>query len=1100
MAANPDSAFTAGWIATFARVNDLGLNHTGASDFLGGLVGFLDSVAKAGLGAEAANAVVKRGSDNSVIVEIKIANGVEVPGALSVFADQLKITSDASGQTLQFTVDSGLSASGTLLLGAAYSGGGGHDIMVGGAGDDIIAGGAGFDFIDGGAGNDTLYGQDGNDILRAGPGNDYLLGGAGNDIYVFNRGDGADILLDDYTVTTTTTTWKTWTETRDDGTNIIQSGYVTETTTDHRDAGTDSLVFGPGIAVSDIAVQLVSAADGVNQNLIVRVKDPADPGMSSFNNIITLQHWNDAFDRIERFAFADGSSLNVGAALATYQVPFGASLSHSSVVERSAIGTVVGTVTGFDFNANAGLSYSMVDGAGGRFAVNASTGVLSVAGAINYDETHSLQVTVRATDQSGNGVNQTFSIGVIDIPNRAPVLSVPVGAIKANPGEAVQMSSLFSATDADGDALTYVFQDGTTTANSGYFMLNGAALAQGATFGVTAAQLGGVSFVASAAGVDDVVTMLLSDGHALSAVGTFHVNINHAPVLSVQASSITTNPDHALQVSSWFSASDADGDALTYVFQDGTTAANSGYFMLNGAALAQGATFSVSAAQLAGLSFVSSAAGVNDVATMLLNDGHALSAVGTFYVNVGPNHAPVLSVPAGTITTNPSQSLQMSRLFSATDSDNDALTYFFQDGTTAANSGHFVLNGTAYAQGATFGVTAAQLAGLTFVAGAAGVADDFSMQLSDGHAVSAVGTFHVQAKTPTPTDFNGDAKSDLLLLNDLTHGLYVCEMNGAVMGENALSFTIAAGAGWHFQGLGDFDGDRKSDVLLLNYTSAGVYVCEMNGTQLGTNAQAFLIDSNSGWHFQDLGDFNGDGKSDVLLMNSITNGIYVCEMDGTQLATNGLSFNVAAAAGWHFQDLADFNGDGKTDILLSNDVTHGLYVCEMNGTQLAGNGLSLTVAASAGWHFQDLADFNGDGKTDILLMNDTTHGVYVCQMDGQQIGANGQAGILADGWHLADKGDFNGDGKADLLFFNDSTHGVTVWQMNGTQVEASAQVGTIAAGYHYMGEGDYNGDGKTDLVFQNDATRAVQLWQMNGTEILASSQIAVLADGWHMVM
>jgi hypothetical protein len=57
MAANPDTAFTAGWIATFARVNDLGLNQVRGSDFIGGLVGWLDSVKQAGLGAEAAKQV-----------------------------------------------------------------------------------------------------------------------------------------------------------------------------------------------------------------------------------------------------------------------------------------------------------------------------------------------------------------------------------------------------------------------------------------------------------------------------------------------------------------------------------------------------------------------------------------------------------------------------------------------------------------------------------------------------------------------------------------------------------------------------------------------------------------------------------------------------------------------------------------------------------------------------------------------------------------------------------------------------------------------------------------------------------------------------------
>jgi hypothetical protein len=171
MAANPDTAFTAGWIATFARVNDLGLNHYGASDFLGGLVGYLDSVDKAGLGAAAANATVKRGGDNSVIVEVKVAGSAEVPGSLSVFADRVNIAGDAGGQTVQLTVDGGLGASGFHFLGAGASSGdggtndfwiggnggvtfngtGGHDILVGGAQGDIIHAGNGFDFVDGGA-------------------------------------------------------------------------------------------------------------------------------------------------------------------------------------------------------------------------------------------------------------------------------------------------------------------------------------------------------------------------------------------------------------------------------------------------------------------------------------------------------------------------------------------------------------------------------------------------------------------------------------------------------------------------------------------------------------------------------------------------------------------------------------------------------------------------------------------------------------------------------------------------------------------------------------------------------------------------------------
>lgn len=98
----------------------------------------------------------------------------------------------------------------------------GADVLIGGAGDDVLVGdGAsvafedqGGDFLDGGDGNDTLQGDggddvliggngddtlkggEGNDILIGGPGTDILFGGLGKDTYVFNRGDGIELIND----------------------------------------------------------------------------------------------------------------------------------------------------------------------------------------------------------------------------------------------------------------------------------------------------------------------------------------------------------------------------------------------------------------------------------------------------------------------------------------------------------------------------------------------------------------------------------------------------------------------------------------------------------------------------------------------------------------------------------------------------------------------------------------------------------------------------------------------------------------------------------------------------------------------------------------
>ena len=187
MAANPDTAFTAGWIATFARVNDLHLNQYGASDFLGGLVGYLDSVKKAGLAFSAADVSFGH-SGNNVTIAVKAPNGADIPGALSVFASQTNQSSDATGTIVQFVFSDGFNASGFHQVSGA--GDSGNDWWFGGDnGNTFDASASANAILVGGASNDTLTGGNGWDFLDGGAGNDTLVGGGGNDTYGFARSD-----------------------------------------------------------------------------------------------------------------------------------------------------------------------------------------------------------------------------------------------------------------------------------------------------------------------------------------------------------------------------------------------------------------------------------------------------------------------------------------------------------------------------------------------------------------------------------------------------------------------------------------------------------------------------------------------------------------------------------------------------------------------------------------------------------------------------------------------------------------------------------------------------------------------------------------------
>ncbi|MEK6639683.1 MAG: cadherin domain-containing protein, partial [Nitrospirota bacterium] len=92
-------------------------------------------------------------------------------------------------------------------------------------------------------------------------------------------------------------------------------------------------------------------------------------------------------------------------------------LSANRVAENAANGTVVGTVTGTDVDAGDTKTYSLTNTAGGRFAIHASTGVLTVANGslLNYESAPSHSVTVRVTDRGGLTYDEAMTISLTNV-------------------------------------------------------------------------------------------------------------------------------------------------------------------------------------------------------------------------------------------------------------------------------------------------------------------------------------------------------------------------------------------------------------------------------------------------------------------------------------------------------------------------------------------------------------------------------------------------------------------------------------------------------------------------------------------------------------
>ncbi len=83
------------------------------------------------------------------------------------------------------------------------------------------------------------------------------------------------------------------------------------------------------------------------------------------------------------------------------------------------------------------------------------------------------------------------------------------------------------------------------------------------------------------------------------------------------------------------------------------------------------------------------------------------------------------------------------------------------------------------------------------------------------------------------------------------------------------------------------------------------------------------------WAVAGTGDYNGDGKSDLLFRNSTTGGLIEFQMNGSSII--GSAWIGSPGAGFQVVGNGDYNGDGKSDILFRSDASGGLLMHQMNG-------------------------------------------------------------------------------------------------------------------------------------------------------------------------
>lgn len=256
-------------------------------------------------------------------------------------------------------------------------------------------------------------------------------------------------------------------------------------------------------------------------------------------------------------------------------------------------------------------------------------------------------------------------------------------------------------------------------------------------------------------------------------------------------------------------------------------------------------------------------------------------------------------------------------------------------------------------------------------------------------------------------DFNADGRLDVLVQPaDAKHPgrIVLRDGTGALSVQVQVIDASFLGLDWVRSDstafTGDFDGDGRADVLLQSKQSGGVQALlltdatsELNQVAQKIPANYMGVDWSAAAHQLVIGDFNGDGRSDVLLqaVNSNDINLIVSANAQGQLDTTGQGWMQGyLGRDWSANDVqlytGDFNGDGKTDLLLQARAGHSpggqsdyaLITADANGqfTQVAQtwNAGDLGADWSPAIHTLSVRDINGDGIADIVLTSSNGQG------------------------------------------------------------------------------------------------------------------------------
>jgi len=253
-------------------------------------------------------------------------------------------------------------------------------------------------------------------------------------------------------------------------------------------------------------------------------------------------------------------------------------------------------------------------------------------------------------------------------------------------------------------------------------------------------------------------------------------------------------------------------------------------------------------------------------------------------------------------------------------------------------------------------------------------------------------------------DLSDDGNADFLWQRKTNAALSAWFMQGTTrLSVNTVNSNGIADPSWKIIGTADFDRDGYADFLWRHDGTGTFGVWFMRGTVL--RARAMLNPSgfaDTSWKVVALADFDRDGYPDLLWRHDLTGTFGVWFMQGTELRARAmLSPTGIPDTNWKVVGVGDFDADGKPDLVWRNELTGAAGVWCMEGTTLRmAMMLNPPGIADANWLIEGVGDLDGDNRPDIVFHHRLSGALGVWLMNGFNVAASVALPSIDPSWRL----------------------------------------------------------------------------------------------------